>query len=169
MNIRKKGKRFIVVSESIKEASAYWISPSGKIYDVRDKHINNIISNPDMFGYTKDEIEKIYKKYKEPMGLEGKAREEIMKDLINKGWIRVRFNKKRQQWIIQLNKLDKKRKDIMYRFANEVIKKSQWKYTDFFITQNSGLSLSHSAVDVANDVLYEKIEKKQKRFILIVG
>ncbi len=80
---------------------AYWLSPAGEIYPVPTKHINFVISNPDIFKLTKKYIEEKYALHKEPMGLEGKAREEIMSALIFQGWIRVRFEKKKYIWKIQ--------------------------------------------------------------------
>lgn len=85
---------------------AYWISPTGSIIPVEgtaDRHIHVVIQNPEKFGYTLDEIKTLHKKYKEPLGSEGKAREEIMVDLIKQGWIRIRYYDKLYQYSIQVN------------------------------------------------------------------
>jgi len=66
------------------------ISPNGEIVSVGDTHIDAIIKNPSKFGLSASEIEKTYEKYNEPMGIEGKAREEIIINVVKRGWIRVR-------------------------------------------------------------------------------
>jgi len=81
---------------------AYWISPKGKILGVEITHIQFIIKNPVFFSLPKEYIEEIYKKHNENLGLEGDAREEIMKNLINcKGWIRIR--RSNNFWTAQLS------------------------------------------------------------------
>ena len=69
---------------------AFWISPQGTIFPVTRSHINEVITNPERFGLTRGGIEAVYRKHKEPLGWEGKAREEIIKGLIVEGWIRIR-------------------------------------------------------------------------------
>ena len=79
-----------VILESFPKASAYWISPNGRIVSVDTKHINMIIDNPDAFGLTSTEVEAMYTQENEKMGIEGIAREKIIMDLVRKGWIRLR-------------------------------------------------------------------------------
>ena len=72
------------------DEKAYWISPEGEILPVGTSHVREVIGNPGRFGITREQIEEAYKKYREPLGLEGRAREEIIRTIINKGWIRIR-------------------------------------------------------------------------------
>jgi hypothetical protein len=72
---------------------AYSINPEGEITGVPEKHINRILDHPEYFGYTRDEVLSRYEKYNEPIGWEGRARDEIFIELFSKGWIRVRKNK----------------------------------------------------------------------------
>lgn len=94
---------------------AYWIDPRGKANKVDEiNHITMILNNPTDFGFkSKDELVAIYKKHKEPVGHEGKAREEIMLGLIDKGWIRCRYFTKVGDWHCQMNKIDKKKKSYI--------------------------------------------------------
>jgi hypothetical protein len=69
---------------------AWWISPAGTIYPVTRSHIAVVIADPGLFGLTRAYIETVYEKHKEPLGWEGKAREEILKGLITQGFIRIR-------------------------------------------------------------------------------
>jgi hypothetical protein len=69
---------------------AFWISPEGAILPVPLSHIASVIRAPEVFGLTREYLEDAYRKHKEPLGLEGKARGEIIAGLICKGWIRIR-------------------------------------------------------------------------------
>lgn len=69
----------------------WWISPEAEIVVVNSStHISEIISNPDKFGLTREDVEETYARHGERLGLEGKAREEIMKKVMSHGWIRAR-------------------------------------------------------------------------------
>lgn len=72
---------------------AYWINPEGEITGAPVKHILQVLHYPDYFGYTLDGVQNRFKKFGERLGWEGRAREEIFKELFTKGWIRVRKNK----------------------------------------------------------------------------
>ena len=72
------------------DEKAFWISPDGEITPVGRNHISEVIGNPIKFGMTREEIERAYERHGEPLGLEGMAREEIIKNLIGRGWIRIR-------------------------------------------------------------------------------
>lgn len=100
----------------------YWIAPSGDIIPVPKLHINMVLENPEKFRLTKKQIQEVYDKHKEPIGLEGKARAEIMSDLIREGWIRVRYLPRSDSFTVQLNKLTDRNKDHLYAFSNEAIK-----------------------------------------------
>ena len=58
--------------------AAFFISPSGEIIYVRTTHIAQVISNPEKFGMSFEAIEKTYQQYGERIGLEGKARTDIL-------------------------------------------------------------------------------------------
>lgn len=91
--------------------AAYWISPKNEVINVPTVHIDTVITNPETFGLTKEGIQKIYDSYGEPLGSEGKAREEIILDLVRKGWIRIR-QYRNQGWSVNVGKLSKKLKII---------------------------------------------------------
>lgn len=83
----------------------YWISPNGKIIPSQgfgeNLHIHTVINNPGLFGITKEYIEEKYKKFNEPLNSEGNARSEIMKELMEHGWVRMRCQGKQQEWTAQ--------------------------------------------------------------------
>lgn len=70
---------------------AFWISPQGHDLELRGlKHIQVICSRPAWFGLTEWELKKRFEVYNEPFGFEGNAREEIIRELYPKGFIRAR-------------------------------------------------------------------------------
>lgn len=95
---------------------AYWIN-NGYCLPVNSLHIDMIINHPEKFNLTSEKIKTIYDKHNEPYGHEGKARQEIMSNLIlTKGWIRVRYNYKKDFWTFEVKSLTKKTKDIIWQF-----------------------------------------------------
>ena len=82
--------------------NAYWISPDSEIIPVEISHIQKVLQMPEVFGFTREYLEQKYKEHNEKMALEGKAREEIMTNLIDKGWVRIRLKSHPDFWIIQV-------------------------------------------------------------------
>lgn len=82
----------------------YWIK-GGMILDVSNTtHIARVIATPEKFGLTTKEINVIYEKYGEDIRSEGNAREEIIKKVSEKGWVRVRYYlTKGEYWSIQFD------------------------------------------------------------------
>lgn len=147
---------------SIKKA--YFISPFGKIVDCERTHIEKIISNPGYFGYTKEEIEEKYNRYNERIGTEGKAREEILIELLNKGWIHLRRHK--NFWNVSLNKINKKTKNHLQRWAEKVQTnlygfKERDKFTPVKI-QSSNTRQEYTVKEISSDVLFRTNEMKEE-------
>jgi hypothetical protein len=115
---------------------AYWIDPDGTIIPLTaDRHINEITNYPEKFGLTKEGIAAVYKKFNEPPGSEGKAREEIIFNLIKKGWIRIRYNS-RGSFVIQVWKADNRTQDSIFDWAKWAVKKDGvHKFTDVTIME----------------------------------
>lgn len=101
---------------------AYWISPKGEVLQVggTKTHIRIVIDNPKKFGETKERIEKDYKKHKESITWEGKAREEIMIRIMKRGWVRIR--ERHNSWTVQVWKMSPKMNDILWMWANTIKK-----------------------------------------------
>jgi hypothetical protein len=145
-------------------ADAYWINPIGKILPITDKfgqgkHIDTIVQNPKAFGLTMDQVQAMYDLEGEKLGIEGKAREKIIKDLISKGWIRIRWYKKQDIWTINVNKLTNKVKQILYTFAKTMVDKYRLKFSGVKIDiPNKVIHTSFS--DIVNEALLnESIEE----------
>lgn len=156
------------------QIAAFWISPSGNIINAGVNHIDAVIKNPSKFGIKSSYINNLYNKYLEPIGTEGKARENIISELINSGWIRIR-RYANKFWSVNVKKLDKKTKDYLSQWAIDILEtgiggfKEKDKYFPVKIDIINGKNIELDIDDVANDGLYsvrEKIEKYNNFFVL---
>jgi len=149
---------------------AYWIDPRGTIIPVPMKHINLISSNPKKFGLTKEYITQIYAKHKERLGLEGKAREEIMVNLMSNGWIRLRHHPK-TEWIAQLKNLGRREKDYLFDFAVQTTDGTLDKmspYTGMKIMDYKGVIQGQGDLaSVLNFKMFECTQEHKLTFMLI--
>jgi len=95
------------------QKQGYWIK-GNKIIDVSDtSHINFILQHPQDFNLTKERILDTYNKYGEKLGVEGRARDEIIKKVSRAEWIRVRhYIEQRDYWSIQFDKFDTRKRTI---------------------------------------------------------
>lgn len=121
-------------------SAAYWISPKGAIIEVDGKHISMVISNPKKFGLSKESIKAIYDKYNEPVGLEGKAREYILKNLFKNGWIRIR--KYRNFWSVNMKQLTNKTYSWLQNWALDMITAKEDMYMPVKIDTSGGITSS---------------------------
>jgi hypothetical protein len=124
-------------------------------------HIDLVIKHPEKFLLTKKDIEDTYKKHKEPIGLEGKAREEILSNLIKQGWVRIRYIPKTDSFTVQLNRIDKRKKDQIASFADQALKgikgKKYNKSTDVKVLDlNADVLGSWSLNQLSEDALYKE-------------
>ena len=94
-------------------ADAYWIHDrKKKVYGVDRVHIRDMIDNPERFGLTRGDIEAIYEKHGERLGLEGQAREELILDAVNNGWIRARHYTKNDMWSFTVASMNNSQRGI---------------------------------------------------------
>jgi len=93
------------------QGKAYWFK-NNKLFELNGKsHIQYIIENPDIFGVSIDYIQKLYDKYGERINEEGKAREEIIKQISKDGWIRIRhYIRPKDYWSIQFDSFFKRQR-----------------------------------------------------------
>lgn len=108
--LKRKEELKKVVKESEKFEGGFWVK-GNDIYDLNGRtHIDFIFLKPEKFNYTRDMLADTYKKYGERLGQEGKAREEIIRDVSKYGFIRVR--KYRNYTSIQFDEYLRRRKVI---------------------------------------------------------
>lgn len=97
---------------------AYWISPRGEVLDVTPGiHITAVINHPEKFGFTDEKITELYDKHGETVGSEGKAREEIMRHLFKRGWIRTRLYRREDTWSVNVGRMTNKTFDLLVKWA----------------------------------------------------
>ena len=119
---------------------AYWYK-NGKIIEVSTLHITDVCHNYKIFGLTKEYIQSKYDKYNELWGSEGKAREEIMCELMEKGWIRIRqsVGKEGSKWTIQFDNYKKRKKDLQEIVAQLLLDNDEMKdYDTLVLLQSEG-------------------------------
>ncbi len=150
---------------SVIEAPAYWINPSGKVLAVDTNHIDKVIKHPEKYNISKEEIEAIYKSENENVGVEGKAREKIIVDLIRQGWIRLRFYPRQAMWTANISRLNNRAKDCLHSWASNLIQNSKRKDVkyDMINIDTPNERLSASLGDIAQDYLYTLEGKKEKQ------
>lgn len=100
---------------------AYFVEPTGKLLDIGTrKHIQHITSFPEKFGFTKSELQAIYDRHGERYSQEGRAREEIVKDTVKRGFIHIR-NFPRAGWRVTVNRMDSATKRKLVKWAEYII------------------------------------------------
>jgi glutamyl-tRNA reductase len=157
--------------------AAYWISPKGEIIQVTGTsgttHIDTVINNPDVFGVTIDEMKEVYEKYGEPFRTEGKAREEIIRNIVKKGWIRVR-KYKNSHWSFNVHRLSKKVKDHIFDWADKITEKGLFNqnedeiHLDVKILSVLDDSMETTTIkEILEGSLYESVEKMDSDNVLV--
>ena len=93
------------------------VSPNGIIINVDEadgniRHIGYVINHPEVFGLEKEYIENLYTAHNEPLGVEGKAREVIMRDLLKRNWVRIRLINANSGYVVQTFNLNSTKDNI---------------------------------------------------------
>ena len=74
--------------KKVKMTKAYFTNPRGYVIPVlHGTHISTVIADPKAFGLVLENIAETFKKHGETLGHEGYARDEILNDLLKKGWV----------------------------------------------------------------------------------
>ncbi len=125
-------------SKRVLLGNAYFIHPyGGQVIYVPHSHISLVISNPEKFSLNFEYIKTIYEKYDEKIGLEGRARQEILLHLIDQGFIRIR--KYKNHWKVNVKDLYKDSAALfLYRWARAMIGATNDFYIEVIIEQKNG-------------------------------
>jgi len=145
-------------------ANAYWIK-GNKIVDTGyNTHIKAIIDDPEMFGVSDKDIKNVYKKHKEKLYSEGNAREEIIKKVVQNGWIRVRNYKQKygEYWSIQFDTFRRAKKTIQnFIYWAVTTKKIMGKYDEVILLgYEDGFRERYEASDVLKESKLTESMKK---------
>lgn len=100
-------------------AGGYWLNNDGVCIPLHGnrKHIDEIISNPPLFGLTIESVSRIYAEENEPLGIEGRARKRIILDCVKRGWIRVRRYPREGSWTVNVYELNDRNRHCLTRWA----------------------------------------------------
>ncbi len=117
--------------------NAYFIHPyRGQVIYVPHSHISLVISNPEKFHLNFDFIKTIYEKYGERIGLEGRARHEILLHLIDQGFIRIR--KYKNHWKINVKDLHSDEAAIyLHRWGKSILAATNDSHIEVIIDQKN--------------------------------
>jgi len=161
-------KRYKTLKESVPKAPAYWINPIGKILPIKDsdRHIDMIIKNPKAFGFTLEKIQKMYDDENEVLGTEGTARERIIKELILKGWIRIRRYMRQDMFSVNISRLTKRTKNYLYKWA-KAMEGLGLKYSQVKLDLPNKV-VSYSVDDITKDVLFNESVEDDKYELEVV-
>ena len=138
--------------------AAYWINPYGQIIDIgAGKHINQVTDAPEKFGVTREYLEAKFKEYGEPWGSEGKAREEIIKEIMKKGFIRIRLYPNKF-WSIQTWDFNSRTRKALEKWAEQAMNTPKaGKYMPVKLVSFAG-QWQNSDLDIS-DVYYGKLSE----------
>ncbi|MEO0281630.1 MAG: hypothetical protein ABIN05_04715 [candidate division WOR-3 bacterium] len=102
---------------------AFFITPENYLVPVHRNHIDVICDHPEIFGFTIDHVKDVFHKYDEPLKSEFQARKELLKEIFEKGFIRLRFKTKEDSyWEIELFITDcEKQKEQIVAWATKMI------------------------------------------------
>lgn len=88
-------------------AEAWWFHGE-ELLESEQTHIRTVLNTPEKFGYTKQDLIAKYKEHGEKIGQEAKAREQIIKELNTKDWVRVRHYRRPQDyWSLTVGDMDR--------------------------------------------------------------
>jgi hypothetical protein len=144
--IRKKP----AMSGRVLTGNAYFIHPyKGQVIYVPHSHISLVISNPEKFNLNFDYIKAIYEKYGEKIGLEGRARREILLDLIDQGFIRIR--KYKNHWKVNVKNLYGDNAAVfLHRWAKSMIAATDDYHIEVVVEQRNGVVIQTDLVTLAS-------------------
>ncbi len=153
------------------EATGYWYR-KGKLFDLgSQKHVDFIIKYPEKFDLPKGYVETLYDFHNEKIGVEGKAREALIKEVAKDGWIRVRhYVRPKDYWSIQFDVFRSRKKDIKSLVEDLIyIEKKMYKEDELIlIGYDDGTQEQYSFMEGgANKFLQEHISIKKVSIRLI--
>ena len=97
----------------------FFISPEGKVIPV-EKHIKTVTQDPESFGLSTDYVDSVYERHRETRGLEGDAREKILREVMKRGWIRIR-RYTNEYWSIQTGTMTDGKKGAIRQWAQQIL------------------------------------------------
>ena len=140
-------------------SKAHWVNSSGKVYDVPTTHIEFVAKKPSLFNTTVEKMEKLYDKYDEKFPKqEGKARVEIMTDIVKKGWIRTRFRPREGAWVAETWKWGSREKKALINWVKYETNGKKVQFRINFISTSKNKIIGHSySLDMLGEQVVENV------------
>ena len=152
----------IFAAMEFEAAKAYWITRLGKVRPVINTHIDDVIDSPVSFELTNAEIQEVYTKYNEALRVEGRARDDIIKNLCLKGWIRIRYYQTGNYYAIDVGNLNSKTREYLFEWAfKELEIVPNHKFSNVNISEfSSGATFEYDMNYIASGVLLSSFQKR---------
>ena len=95
----------------------FWVGRERTVEVEEGSHIGRVVDDPESFGTTREAVTAAYRRWGEPVGFGGRAREEIFSEIFRSGWIRVRLSVRRApSWIFQFARWDGRTREAVGAF-----------------------------------------------------
>lgn len=99
------------------QTSFFWASPAGELHVAKAgsaNHIQHVLEDPSLFGFSQSLVLAVYAKYEEPVGSEGRARDEILALVLRDGWVRIRSWQEgaRKRWYFEVSNIEHQRTNL---------------------------------------------------------
>jgi hypothetical protein len=149
-------------------SEGFWISPAGDIIQV-SIHMLAITADPELFGFTTEQLKNMFSQYNEPYGQEGNAREIIFKDVYRRGWIRVReyYGKMGEKVSIQTGNIGDREMNRIQVFADKYVKKeipsALGKYAEAAVMDLKGYNETFTMQEIADFAMFKKESEEEIR------
>jgi hypothetical protein len=162
-------KLYIKASTGFQKADAYWIDLTGKVLPVKGIHIEEVIDTPEAYGFTLEQIQEVYDKYSETLKWEGKAREEIIEQMLKRGWIRIRHYGRNDIWSIQCFNFGSRQKDYLFRWAKDITENEHRKYADVRLDTGNEVHMTSVKDLMSSDILCSTNKKDRAEITYITA
>lgn len=87
---------------------AFWVSGETWV-DAQGDHLKPILNEPEKFGLSQKRLTEVYEQHGESLGAEGRARDQLIREAAEKGWVRVRrYREPANRIVIQGYNIDSK-------------------------------------------------------------
>jgi hypothetical protein len=96
------------------QGAGYWVN-GDQIIDVTfTSHIDYLRDYSEDFGFSKQEVDETFQRHREKLGVEGRARKELIKRATMRGWIHVRdYRSPQDYWSVQFDRFEERRDAII--------------------------------------------------------
>lgn len=106
----------------MEQSEKYWIDNNGQAYAADRGHLAAVMTRPEDFGRTREDLEDAFRRCGEPVGAEGIARTVILEQVLATGWVQASRDTAKDTWILELWHACRKRvQDAVTRFVTEAL------------------------------------------------